>query len=490
MSSSSDDESDDERVERGSDGSGGDTEGYVPKLCDSPADLTTAAASATRWLQLVDDNESDDGTIDLTAEGEEAKDEAAGPGGGEKFRHFFGTIHLNHILQWQRQPHHALAELCGKSEWAVVGCEKASRKHLQVAFSFKNPRTCTSVFKVLGGAIHLEPMRGSPAGARAYCLKEKHIRSFEWGKVPAGVEGRKAGSKKGGAATAAVYKAVFELAENGEYGKIRDEHPGIFLAHGKNLPVLTQLALGGAEDLPKGSEIQAYFAYGVPGSGKSEWIRAKARSLGYEKKDIYVKTPEERWWQNYTNQPCVVMDDLAPDQIKTQAWQIKKWGERFAFPMNQKGAGHTIRPKAILITSNYSLDILFNQLSPVEFAAVKRRYKQYYFEDKEYMKWTILDPEGLAKKPLEGDGPSYGSNSAPAMRIIQDGPRLPPIALQAVAPTMNMPPPRSPAGSSSAASSVASPVQLRRDTPMPGAPVKRKQKKARLYPGTAPVKKQ
>lgn len=483
--------SDEESVDsRGSGGSGGadateESQSFQPKAVTSDDDLATACRFAIRWQtrgearKYLDDSASDDvnsetETVDLTKEAEPVP-----VGKGKKFKHYVFTVNPGHLTVVGKTREEVLRLLVASTEWCIVGCEVASTgtHHLQGAMSFKSARAPSGVLKQVG-SLYLKTMNGTPAQARAYCLKEQHRLTFEWGSVPTGTDERKAGSVKGGKATQETYRKIFELADEGKYSTIREDYPGIWAQHGRNLPYLTQLAVPKAHDLPHEPGVSAHFAYGAPGSGKSRWARAKAEAMGYDR--VYTKTPENTWWQDYKGEKCVILDDLAPNHVKHQQWEFKKWAEPYVFPVSVKGGGMIIRPEAIIITSNYSLDVLLSQLSSVELAAVKRRYKQYYFAEKEYTTWTSLDPSGLAKKPLEEDGPTYGSYVLPAVRLVPDLHGTEPVVTHpggvptVAAPTMNMPgSPRVYPGTNP----VSRPGTPVRTVPsvVPGAPIKRKQ---------------
>lgn len=482
------------------DGCADGNEEWAPIRCNTAADLELACRGATRWLQASCDGvDSDSDTIDLTHEtgDEEEMGSVSGPpNSGKKFRHFFGTIQLGHLDKWTKRADVVLKELVEKTAWFVLGCEVGDgdgRRHLQVCFSFKNQRTCSQVLK--NARMHLEVMKGQPSAARKYCLKERHNRSFEWGEpVEDTSSQRKKASAKGGEATKKMYAWVMDKVVKGDYQSVMHEHPSVYLSHCKNFATARQLLIPEGKDLPAGEKVKAYFAYGAPGSGKSLWVRKIAEALGYDR--TYTKTPETTWWQGYNGEDCVIVDDLAPNHVKGQQWELKKWAEPYAFPMQMKGGGMTIRPKCILITSNYSFDVLLSQLSPVELAAVRRRYTMYYFEPEEYKKFPANDPDGLYKRPLMDDGPTYGTYELPSVRIVRDLHGADPDAAgpASVDPEMYIPSPR--AGKKKArqqdegTAQRESPAQRAR-TPMPQivrvpfvpppVPLRRTEK---IYPGT------
>lgn len=56
---------------------------------------------------------------------------------------------------------------------------------------------------------------------------------------------------------------------------------------------------------------------------------------------------------------------------------MKLWGDRYSFLAETKGGAINIRPKKIVITSNYKIEDLFEDT--VLAAAIRRRFEVKYF---------------------------------------------------------------------------------------------------------------
>lgn len=85
--------------------------------------------------------------------------------------------------------------------------------------------------------------------------------------------------------------------------------------------------------------------YGPTGTGKS-YIARK------ENPGAYIKDPTTLWWNNYKGEEVVIIDDFDRYQVK-QAGNMKSWLDKYPFQAQVKGGQMLIRPRKIVVTSNY-----------------------------------------------------------------------------------------------------------------------------------------
>jgi hypothetical protein len=84
--------------------------------------------------------------------------------------------------------------------------------------------------------------------------------------------------------------------------------------------------------------------YGPADTGKSR----KARE---ENPGCYLKMCN-KWWYDYVGQEVVLIEDFDIEH-KCLAHHLKIWGDRYSFPAEVKGGKVDIRPRLIIVTSNY-----------------------------------------------------------------------------------------------------------------------------------------
>ncbi len=236
-------------------------------------------------------------------------------------------------------------------DYLVVGKEGASSStpHLQGYVAFKTRKRRTAVSKMMPRAF-LVSADGTPQQASDYCKKEGDFTEF--GTLP---DTQPQAVKR-------KWDDAFELAKTGRmdeipkdmliqyyhsFKRIRQDHP--------------------SEMASLDSTCGIWFV-GPTGCGKSRRAR-----LDYP--DYYDK-PLNKWWDGYRDEPNVILDDMGPDQGLHMGLFLKRWTDHYPFPAEQKGTTVQIRPKQIIVTSQYTIGEVFEKKEdPPLVAALLRRFE-------------------------------------------------------------------------------------------------------------------
>lgn len=240
------------------------------------------------------------------------------------------------------------------ARYTVYGKEigENGTKHLQGYMCFKSQRTLKSLSKKLPRA-HLEIRRGSHEQARDYCKKDGDF--VEIGEEPCS-------QKKKGELGKRVYEEAFELAKQGKIEEIPEPLRTRFYSTYKRIRKDYQVVPEGIDKLTN------EWYWGDTGTGKSR----KARE---ENPGAYLKNAN-KWWDGYVDQAVVIIDEWSPDH-SCLANHLKQWADHHAFAAETKGGMTCIRPKKIIITSNYSPEQCFIDHANLE--PIRRRFKVTHF---------------------------------------------------------------------------------------------------------------
>jgi len=122
------------------------------------------------------------------------------------------------------------------------------------------------------------------------------------------------------------------------------------------------------------STVTGLWIHGSTGTGKTH-------SVVTQHPDRYIK-PLNKWWDGYQGEDVVHIDEISPEHTKWIAPYLKKWADKWPFDAEVKGGAKQLRPKLIVVTSNYTLEEMgFNEN---DYPALQRRFRQVQkFRDQE-----------------------------------------------------------------------------------------------------------
>lgn len=245
-----------------------------------------------------------------------------------------------------------LEKLQNETIYLVYGKEKGTQEqtvHYQGFCRFAHPVTFKRIKDILPRA-HIEAQKGSCQQAADYCKKDGDF--LEYGELPT-----KRNSKE-------MWKWVIEQAEKGNIEAIKDEYPAIYFRYLERIKSI-RLRRGGVMPGPLLHE----WWVGPTGTGKS-------RTLWRLYPDHYAKELN-KWWDGYQDEDVVAIEEWCPKNECTASF-LKIWADRYPFPAQIKGGSlKKIRPKKIIVLSNYTIDQCFPNSEDHE--PIKRRFKVIHF---------------------------------------------------------------------------------------------------------------
>lgn len=154
-----------------------------------------------------------------------------------------------------------------------------------------------------------------------------------------------------------------DVIRSAKEGTAETEYPGEFIRYNTTIKRLYAPVL---QDL---DTYTGLWYVGPPGTGKSRTARSDFPGA-YDKL-------LNKWWCGYDHQESVIIDDLSLDN-KFMGTFLKRYVDHYPFRAEYKGGTFLIRPKNIVVTSNYTIQEIWGD-DPAMVEALKRRFKVHHF---------------------------------------------------------------------------------------------------------------
>lgn len=208
--------------------------------------------------------------------------------------------------------------------------------HLQGYVCFNGPCTLGAVVKKLPGC-HVEPMLGSIADNDGYISKLTN--PVERGDKPLTNDNK-------GRAEKLRWQRAKEAAIAGEFDKIDAD---IFIRQYGNLKrIRTDYQ---CKPVALTTSSPGVWIHGPTRTGKSHSVHTAYPGA-------YLKG-NHRWWDGYAGEDVVYLEDFSVFD-KSLGNLLKRWADKWPFDAEVKGGRMMIRPKKIVITSNYKIEEIFD----------------------------------------------------------------------------------------------------------------------------------
>jgi len=214
--------------------------------------------------------------------------------------------------------------------------------HLQGYISFANAKTLTTVIALMPGC-HVSVMAGSIAQNEEYCSKQGEL--VERGVKPISNDNK-------GRAEKLRWQRARELAKGGKLDEIDAD---IFIRCYNTLKNISK----DYQKKPEPVDVKCFWIYGTTGTGKSHSVETTFP-------DCYKKNMEDmKWFDGYQDQEVIYLEDMDKYQPKWGG-MLKRLADRWPMQASIKGSMKYIRPKIVIVTSNYRIDEIWNDEGTVD----------------------------------------------------------------------------------------------------------------------------
>lgn len=263
------------------------------------------------------------------------------------------TRSRGYVWTWNNYPvDHCTILSAIQCRYIVFGRELAPETgtpHLQGYVYFAHGKTASSVRSLLRGC-HVEASRGLPSQIRTYCIKDGDFE--ERGSIPGDPVDR-------GDAECTRWQSAWDAAKIGDIEAIP---PDIRIRSYSAIRRIERDFMPPVENLGAPCGI---WIFGLAGVGKTLAVVTKYPN-------VFIK-PRNVWWDGYQREPVVLLDDVDKFDVRLGGF-LKHWADAYAFIGESKGGSVRIRPKQLLVTSQYRIEEIWEDVETR--AALMRRFRE------------------------------------------------------------------------------------------------------------------
>ena len=200
--------------------------------------------------------------------------------------------------------------------------------------------------KEINSRAHWEPARGSNKEASDYCKKDGKYHEF--GTLPdePGTKSKRV-RESGNKANSDKWREISDLAKAGKLSDIDNKYPKPFVNCYRNLQAIRKDHTPKLDNL---AGVCGIWIYGKSGVGKTRLVTKLYP-------DAYLKRMN-KWYDGYNGEDVIVLDDLDPSH-SFMGYELKKLADRYCFLAEIKNASMYIRPKRVVVTSQYPIEAIW-----------------------------------------------------------------------------------------------------------------------------------
>lgn len=214
--------------------------------------------------------------------------------------------------------------------------EENQTEHIQGYVYFQEAITLKNVKRRLKCAwVHLEPARGTPEQNKEYCSKEKTRIAGPWelGQIPS--QGKRSD----------LLEMKADIDAGMSMQEVQNAYFGNWLRYENSIQKYITQKKGRRNWM---TEVVIY--WGPTGTGKSKraWHEARAE---FGEEEVH-EGPIGKWWQGYTGQAAVILDDWYPEEQDGKLGTWLKLFDRYPIQVELKGLSCQFLAKKVWITTN------------------------------------------------------------------------------------------------------------------------------------------
>lgn len=240
--------------------------------------------------------------------------------------------------------------VCGQLEEG----HETGNLHLQYMVQLDRSRRLAHLRTAICNRSHWEPVYGSNTQAKAYCTKEDTRVDGPWEYGQLSVNGKRRG----------LDEAIEAVKMDKPLHEVTDEFSLAWVNHGKGPTSLRQQLKLDADRRSFGPEV--WVLWGPSGTGKSRFANDRWP-------DAFWKAPESKWWDGYSGQETVVLDDFKDYGMPLVDLQrLLDW---YPLWVEVKGGSVPMLARHYVITSNTSPEDWYLKADPHK--TVLRRIRDF-----------------------------------------------------------------------------------------------------------------
>jgi len=240
--------------------------------------------------------------------------------------------HRNFVFTYNNYPDTVLVDNvdCKYIAYSKEVAPTTGTPHLQGYVSFANPKTITAVRTLLPGC-HVEIMLGSLAQNDDYISKVSEM--VERGDKPVSNDNK-------GRAEKLRWQRARDAAKSGDLESIDAD---IYIRCYNTLKNIAK----DHQSKPEPCDVRCFWIHGPTGTGKSHCVETTFPNC-------YKKPMDDlKWFDLYKDEEVIYLEDIDKYQVKWGG-MLKRLADRWPMMASIKGTMKYIRPKLVIVTSNYT----------------------------------------------------------------------------------------------------------------------------------------